>query len=147
LSRRKKATPKPYLYQALEIRKGMELPAEEQEGMTRKQLGAMWVLGVAYAPALNIRMYSKREKGYLFHTECNDSDARTGLFWRCPEGVRVDNSTAWRAMSNVLTTVPRVVHPEDVYSGAVHVAGRDWHHVWGMCAHECQRSSQVLSRA
>ena len=136
LSRRKKAPPKPYLYQALEIRKGMELPAEEQEGMTRKQLGEMWVLGVAYAPALNIRMYSKREKGYLFHTECNDSDARTGLFWRCPEVVRVDNSTAWRAMSNVLTTVPRVVHPDDVYSGAVHVAGRDCHHVCGMCAHE-----------
>ena len=104
--------------------------------MTRKQLGEMWVLGVAYAPALNIRMYSKRVKGYLFQTECNDSDARTGLLWRCPEVVRVDNSTAWRAMANVLTDVPRVVHPDDVYSGAVHVAGRDWHHVCGMCAHE-----------
>jgi hypothetical protein len=39
-------------------------------------------------------------------------------------------------MSNVLTTVPRVVHPDDVYSGAVHVAGRDLHYVCGMCAHE-----------
>jgi hypothetical protein len=32
--------------------------------------------------------------------------------------------------------VPRVAHPDDVYSGAVHVAGRDLHYVCGMCAHE-----------
>ncbi len=92
--------------------------------------------GVAYAPARNIKMYSKREKGYLFHIDYNDSDARTGLFWRCPEVVRVDNSTAWRAMSKVLTMVPRVVHPNDVYSGAVHVAGQNLHYVCGMYAHE-----------
>jgi hypothetical protein len=73
------------------------------------------VLGVAYAPALDIR----REKGYLFHTDINDTDARTGLFWKCPELVRVDNSTAWRAMSSVLTVIPRVVHPNDVYSAVV----------------------------
>jgi hypothetical protein len=70
----------------------------------------------------------------LFHTEVNDTDARTGLFWKCPEVVRVDNSTAWRAMSSVLTDIPRVVHPDDVYSGEVHVAGR--HYVCGMCCHE-----------
>ena len=112
------------------------MPDDEKKGMSRKQLGEMYVQGVAYAPARNIRMYSKREKGYLFHTDYNDSDARTGLFWRCPEVVRVDNSTAWRAMSKVLTMVPRVAHPDDVYSGAVHVAGRDLHYVCGMCAHE-----------
>jgi hypothetical protein len=39
-------------------------------------------------------------------------------------------------MSKVLTTIPRVVHPDDVYSGAVHVAGRDLHYVCGVCAHE-----------
>ena len=136
LSRRKLGPPKPYLYQALEFRVGVELPDEEKEGLTRKQLREMFVLGVAYAPALNVRMYSTREKGYLFHSEFNDSDARTGLFWRCPEVVRVDNSKAWRAMSKVLTTIPRVVHPDDVYSGAVHVAGRDLHYVCGVCAHE-----------
>jgi hypothetical protein len=136
LSRRKLAPPKPYLYQALEFRVGFYLPDEEKEGLSRKQLREMWVLGVAYAPALNVRMYSTREKGYLFHSEFNDSDARTGLLWRCPEVVRVDNSKAWRAMSKVLTTIPRVVHPDDVYSGAVHVAGRDLHYVCGMCAHE-----------
>jgi sucrose-6-phosphate hydrolase SacC (GH32 family) len=114
----------------------MELPEDQKVGMTRKQLGEMWVLGVAYAPAKNIRMYSSREKGYLFHSEFNDTDARTGLYWRCPEVVRVDNSQAWREMSKVLLTIPRVVHPDDVYSGAVHVAGRDLHYVCGMCAHE-----------
>jgi hypothetical protein len=136
LSRRQLAPPKPYLYQALEFRLGCDLPDEEKQGMSRKQLREMWVLGVAYAPALNVRMYSTRVKEYLFHSEFNDSDARTGLFWRCPEVVRVDNSKAWRAMSKVLTTIPRVVHLDDVYSGAVHVAGRDLHYVCGMCAHE-----------
>jgi hypothetical protein len=48
----------------------------------------------------------------------------------------VDNSTAWCAMSSVLTVVPRVMHPEDVCSGEVHVAGRDFQHVCGMCCHE-----------
>ena len=45
----------------------------------------------------------------------------------------MDNSTAWRAMSSVLADVPRVVHPDDVYSGEVHVAGRDLHYVCVMC--------------
>ena len=104
--------------------------------MSRKQLRATWVLGVAYAPALDVRKQSRREKGYLFHSDESDTDARTGLFWKCPEVVRVNNSTAWRAMSSVLTEVPRVVHPDDVYSGEVHVAGRDLHYVCGMCSHE-----------
>jgi len=128
--------PKPYIYQALEFRKGSELPEIEKENMSRKQLLQTWVLGVAYAPAIDIRKHSRREKGYLFHTEFNDTDARTGLFWKCPEVVRVDNSTAWRAMSAVLLEIPRVVHPDDVYSGEVHVAGRDLHYVCGMCCHE-----------
>ena len=128
--------PKPYIYQAMEFRKGSDLPEVEKENMSRKQLRETWVLGVAYAPAIVIRKWSRREKGYLFHTEFNDTDARTGLFWRCPEVVRIDNCTAWRAMSTVLTSIPRVVHPDDVYSGAVHVAGRDLHYVCGMCCYE-----------
>ena len=131
-----RGAPKPYVYQALEFRKGSELPAIERENMSGKQLRATWVLGVAYAPALDVRKQSKRQKGYLFHQDCNDVDARTGLFWKCPEIVRVDNSTVWRAMSSVLTMIPRVVHPDDVYSGAVHVAGRDLHYVCGMCCQE-----------
>jgi hypothetical protein len=128
--------PKPYVYQALEFSRGCDLPLIEKENMSRNQLGATWVLGVAYAPAIDIRKQSRREKGYLFHSDVNDGDARTGLFWKCPELVRVDNSTAWRAMSSVLTDIPRVVHPDDVYSGEVHVAGRQLHYVCGMCCHE-----------
>jgi hypothetical protein len=75
--------PKPYVYHALEFRKGGELPAIEQENMSKKQRQRheTWVLvlGVAYAPALDVRKQSKREKGYLFHTDINDADARTGL--------------------------------------------------------------------
>ncbi len=79
-SGRNKASPKPYLHQALKFSIGRDLPDEEKNGMSRKQLGEMYVQGVAYAPARNIRMYSKQEKGYLFHTDYNDSDARTDLF-------------------------------------------------------------------
>jgi hypothetical protein len=57
LCRRQHAPPKPYLYQALEFRKGGDLPEEAKVGMTWKQLCEMWVLGVAYAPADNVRMY------------------------------------------------------------------------------------------
>ena len=128
--------PKPYIYQAIEFRKGNNIPAVEQVNMSKKQLHETWVLWVAYAPAIVIRKWSRRETGYLFHTEFNDSDARTGLFWKCPEVVRINNCTAWRAMSTVLTAIPRVVHPDDVYSGAVHVAGRDLHYVCGMCCYE-----------
>ncbi len=48
---RKQAPPKPYLYQAIQFRKGTNLPLEEKEGLSRKQLGEMWAQGVAYAPA------------------------------------------------------------------------------------------------
>ncbi len=54
--RRQHAPPKPYLYKALEFRKGIDLPEEAKVGMTWKQLCEMWVLGVADAPAANVRM-------------------------------------------------------------------------------------------
>ena len=48
-------TPRPYIYQAVEFRKGIELPEIEKENMSKKQLHVTWVLGVAYAPALDVR--------------------------------------------------------------------------------------------
>jgi len=77
LCRRLHAPPKPYLYQAMEFRNGSDLPEEAKVGMTRKQLCEMWVLGVAYAPAANVRMYGTRDQGFLFHNDFNDADART----------------------------------------------------------------------
>ncbi len=85
--------PKPYIYQTVEFRKGSELPEIEKENMSRKQLQlrATWVLRVAYAPALDVRKQSRREKGYRFHSDASDTDARTGFFWKCAEVVRVDS--------------------------------------------------------
>jgi hypothetical protein len=56
--------PKPYVYRALEFRRGIDLPEIEKENghMSRKQLCATWVLGVAYAPAIDIRKQSIRER-------------------------------------------------------------------------------------
>ena len=53
--------PRPYIYQAVEFRKGLELPEIEKENMSRKQLRATWVLEVAYAPALDVRKQSRRK--------------------------------------------------------------------------------------
>jgi hypothetical protein len=65
----------------------------------------------------------------LFHTDFQDGDSDTALFGKCPEVVRVDNCTAWRPMSFVLETIPRVVHPNDIKARVIHVAGREWHYV------------------
>ena len=60
-----------YLYQAVEFRVGSNLAADEVEWTTLKQRKEVWVLGVAYAPALHVRKFDKSEqrKGYLFHTD------------------------------------------------------------------------------
>ena len=47
-SGRNKAPPKPYLYQALQFSIGRDMPDDEKKGMSRKQLGEMYVQGVAY---------------------------------------------------------------------------------------------------
>ena len=101
-----------YLYQALEFQVGINLPPEEVQGSTQRQKKEVWVRGVAYAPALHVRKFNtvEQRKGYLFHSEFNDGDGDTALFGKCPEVVRVDNCTAWRPMSSVLETIPRVIH-------------------------------------
>ena len=100
-----------YVYQALEFKVGTSLPSEEVQGSSTKQKKETWVCGVAYAPALHVRKFNKVEqrKGYLFHTTFDDGDGDIALFGKCPEVVRVDNCTAWRPMSSVLATIPRVV--------------------------------------
>ena len=72
--------PKPYVYQALEFRKGGELPAIEQEKMSKKQRRETWVLGVAYAAALDVRKQSKREKGCLFRRTTKTGKETEGFF-------------------------------------------------------------------
>ena len=93
---------------------------------------------MAYAPALHVRKFDKVEqkKGYLFHTAFQEADGDIALFGKCPEVVRVDNCTAWRPMSCVLETIPRVVHPLDIKTRVMHVAGRQWHYVCGVAATE-----------
>ncbi len=43
--------PKPYIYQAIEFRKGSDLPEVEKENMSRKQLRETWVLGGGICPS------------------------------------------------------------------------------------------------
>ncbi len=94
--------------------------------------------GVAYAPALHVRKFNKVEqrKGYLFHSEFNDGDGDTALYGQCPEVVRVDYCMAWRPMSSVLETIPRVIHPSDIKTRVIHVGGREWHYACGVAATE-----------
>ncbi len=113
-----------YIYQAAQFLLGEHLPAGEVHNMT----------GICYLPAEHVRKFSRRNKAYMFHTELNDSDARTALFGTCPEIARVDNWLKWHQLRNVLTEVPRVVHAEDVQMRRVHVAGRAHHYVCGVSA-------------
>jgi hypothetical protein len=99
----------------------------------------VWVNGVVYALALHVRKFNKVEqrKGYLLHTECYDVDGGIVLFGKCPEVVRVDNYTAWRPMSSVLETIPRVIHSSDIIkTRVIHVAGRERHYVCDVAATE-----------
>jgi hypothetical protein len=74
----------------------------------------------------HVRIFNSTEerKGYLFHTIDDEADGDVALYGKCPELVRVDNCTAWRPMSSVLPKIPRVVHPEDIKTRMIHVAGR-----------------------
>ena len=127
-----------YLYQALEFEVGSLLPLDEVAGWTPKQKEEVWVRGVAYTPSLQVRKFDKVEqkKGYFFHTAFQEGDGDIALFGKCPEVVRVDNCTAWRPMSCVLGTIPRVVHQIDIKTRVMHVARRQWHYVCGVAATE-----------
>ncbi len=59
----------------------------------------------------------------MFHTIADEADGDLALYGKCPELVRVDNCTAWRPMSSVLPSIPRVVHPDDIKTRMTHVAG------------------------
>jgi hypothetical protein len=39
-------------------------------------------------------------------------------------------------MSCLLDTIPRIVHPLDVKTRVIHIAGREWHYVCGVSARE-----------
>jgi hypothetical protein len=39
-------------------------------------------------------------------------------------------------MSSVLEVIPRVVHPNDIKTRVIHVAGRQWHYVCGVSSIE-----------
>ena len=125
---------KKYVYEALQFSLGEHLSAGEVPNMTESQRRSIWVQGRCYLPAEHVRHFSKRNTGYMFHTELHDEDARTALFGSCPEVVRVENWLTWHQMRCVSTEVPRVVHAEEVQTRRVHVAGRDKHFVCGVIA-------------
>ena len=130
------------IYQALEFRKGTELPQEFAEGLSEKQRTDIWVQGVYYAPAAIIMRANTglRKDRYIFQKDnvegwepCPQYKAALG---KCPELVRLENCKCWIAMSEVLHMLPRVVHPADVQTQDMYVNGRDWHYVCGVIATE-----------
>jgi hypothetical protein len=137
-NKRKKKNP--YVYQTLQFLFGADLPVGITPEMSDKNRREIWALGVCYVPADHVRQYSKRYKGYIFHSERNDEDAYKSLYGACPEIVRVERFMTWRPMSNVQRSVPRVVHVDDVKQRRVHVAGRGMHYVCGVTATEDKES-------
>ena len=137
----------PCIYQALQFLLGAHLPEGVVVEMTETMRREIWVLGVRYVPSSYVRKFSRRPKGYMFHTELNDDDGDIALFGSCPEIVRVDNWLKWEPMSVVLRDVPRIVHADDVKNRRVHVAGREKHYVCGVTAvHDLQCDEFRLSR-
>jgi hypothetical protein len=94
------------MYQALQFLLGAHLPAGSVDNMTEESRRDIWVLGVRHVPALFARPGHARRRGYLFHSEFNDGDARTALMGTCPELVRVDNGLKWHNTHSISTEVP-----------------------------------------
>jgi hypothetical protein len=126
----------PWIYQALQFKVGAQLPVGVVQEMSGTMRNEIWVLGVCYVPVMYVRKFSKRVKGYMFHTELNDEDGDKALYGNCPEIVRVENCMKWHPMSTVSRDVPRIVHADDVKNRRVHVAGRGLHFVCGATAVE-----------
>ena len=128
--------PKRVLYQALQFLLGVHVPEGQVHCMTHDSSREIWVLGIRHVDVAHVRHCSPRTKGYLFHDEFNEGDARTALLGTCPELVRIENGLQWHNMQNFYTEVPRIVHPDDVRMRKVHVGGRKKHYVCGVTAEE-----------
>ena len=130
------------IYQALEFRKGSDMPEECRAGLSEKQLEAIWVHGVYYAPASVIRRANEglRKDRFLFQKDNSDDwepcPQYKAALGKCPELVRVENCLNWTDMADVLHMLPRVVHPVDVQRHEISVNGRDWHYLCGVIATE-----------
>jgi hypothetical protein len=57
------------------------LPEGVVEEMSDRMRQEIWVLGVCYVPAIYVRKFSKRKRGYMFHTELNDDDGDKAFVW------------------------------------------------------------------
>ena len=126
------------IYQAVEFRKGCDMPVECRVGLSEKELEDIWVHGVFYAPASVIRRANVelRKDRFIFQKDNSDEwepcpQYRAAL-GNCPELVRVENCLCWTAMADVLHQLPRVVHPVDVQRHEICVNGRDWHYLCGV---------------
>lgn len=130
------------IYQALEFRKGSDMPEECRAGLSDKKLEAIWVHGVYYAPASVIRRANGglRKDRYIFQKDNSDDwepcPQYKAALGKCPELVRVENCLSWTDMADVLHMLPRVVHPVDVQRHEICVNGRDWHYLCGVIGTE-----------
>ncbi len=95
------------IYQALEFRIGADLPAKCRKGLSEKEQSEIWVQGMFYAPACNIRRANceLRKDHYIFQKDtkedwesCPQYKASLG---ECPELVKLENCTCWHPMSDV----------------------------------------------
>ena len=130
------------MYQALQFLLGAHLPAGSVDNMTEESMRDIWVLGVRHLPALIALPGPARRRGYLFHSEFNEGDARTALMGTCPELVRVDNGLKWHNTHSISTEVPRVVHPDDVRTRKMHVVGRRSQKTLRVWSHSCEGPGQ-----
>ena len=88
------------------------MPEECRAGLSEKQLEAIWVHGVYYAPASVIRRANVglRKDRFLFQKDNSDDwepcPQYKAALGKCPELVRVENCLSWTDMADVLHMLP-----------------------------------------
>jgi hypothetical protein len=131
------------MYQALEFRKGCDMPVECRVGLSEKELEDKWVHGVYYAPASVIRRANvelqkeRRERPTrLPPVYFKKTIATSGSLVRSTERLSGIAPELVSALADVLHLLPRVMHPVDVQKHEICVNGRDWHYLCGVIGTE-----------
>ncbi len=79
------------IYQALEFRKGCDMPLECRAGLSEKEVEDIWVHGVYYAPAVVIRRANVglRKDRFIFQKDTSDDwepcPQYKAALGKCPE--------------------------------------------------------------
>lgn len=126
------------VYQAVGFSvQGLNFDTDENNRQAGGSYNLTQVKGVYYAPAIVVLGYRRLpDNAHTYDDENASSDADLQLREGLKELVKISNCTAWFDMTTLTDGKPMVVHPLDIKTRGVVVAGKDQHYVCGSEAHE-----------